>query len=58
MKGIKDFEGFSESGIYEAIQNALKKAGDPANFEVIETLGSQRTRTKRQYQVKIKTECD
>lgn len=55
MKSIEDFTGFSESGIDDAIQKALKKAGDPAHFEVVETLGSQGSQSDRQYQVTLKT---
>ncbi|WP_152571537.1 dodecin domain-containing protein [Legionella norrlandica] len=55
MKSIEDFTGFSESGIDDAIQNALKKAGDPVHFEVIETLSSQGNQSDRQYQVTLKT---
>lgn len=54
MKSIEDFVGVSESGIDDAVQNALKEAGNPRNFEVIETLGSQNNKAKRQYQVTLK----
>ena len=55
MKSIEDFVGFSESGIDDAVQNALENAGNPMHFEVVETLGSQNNKTRRQYQVTLKT---
>lgn len=55
MKSIDDFVGVSESGIDDALQNALKKAGNPTFFEVIEILGTQGHTSDRQYQVKLKT---
>ncbi|HAT7073354.1 TPA: hypothetical protein JAN90_11415 [Legionella pneumophila] len=58
MKSIEDFTGFSESGIDDAIQNALKKAGNPTHFEVVETLGSQDSLSDRRYQVTLKTLSD
>ncbi|WP_298624883.1 dodecin domain-containing protein [uncultured Legionella sp.] len=54
MKSIEDFVGLSEYGIDDAVQNALENAGNPANYEVVETLGSQDNNTKRQYQVTLK----
>ncbi len=54
MKSIEDYIGFSESGIPDAIQNALEKAGNPMQFEVVETLGSQENKTTRQYKVRLK----
>ncbi|HAT9718996.1 TPA: hypothetical protein JBD64_14470 [Legionella pneumophila subsp. pneumophila] len=58
MKSIEDFTGFSESGIDDAIQNALKKAGNPTHFEVVETLGSQDRQSDRRYQATLKTLSD
>lgn len=55
MKSIEDFVGFSESGIDDAVQNALENAGNPMHYEVVETLGSQNNKTRRQYQVTLKT---
>lgn len=55
MKSIEDFVGLSEYGINDAVQNALENAGNPVNYEVIETLGSHNSTTKRQYQVTLKT---
>ncbi|KTD34636.1 hypothetical protein Lmor_1169 [Legionella moravica] len=54
MKSIEDFVGFSEAGIDDAVQNALENAGNPLHFEVVETLGSQKNKTRRQYQVTLK----
>lgn len=55
MKSIEDFVGLSEYGIDDAVQNALEKAGNPLNYEVVETLGFLNNNTKRQYQVTLKT---
>lgn len=54
MKSIEVFTGFSESGIDDAIQNALDNAGNPIHFEVIETLGSRDNKAYRQYQATLK----
>lgn len=54
MKSIEDFIGFSEAGIDDAVQNALENAGNPAAFEVVETLGSQHNTANRQYKVVLK----
>lgn len=48
-----DYIGYSDSGIDEAIENALQQAGEHAYFEVIETRGSQIGDSKRQYQATI-----
>ncbi|ARG96315.1 hypothetical protein [Legionella micdadei] len=48
-----DYIGYSDAGINEAIQNALKKAGEHSYFEVIETRGSQIGEDKRQYEATI-----
>ena len=55
--GIKtgDFTGHSDSGIDEAIQDALEKAGDYARIEVVETRGSQTKGNNRCYQVTLAT---
>ncbi|MCL9684454.1 dodecin family protein [Legionella maioricensis] len=55
MKSIEVFTGFSESGIDDAIQNALDNAGNPIHFEVIETRGSRDNDAYRQYQATLKT---
>ncbi|AHE65750.1 dodecin domain-containing protein [Legionella oakridgensis] len=54
-KKIGDFTGYSNSGIYDAIQNALEKAGEHVYFEVIETCCSQGGEHDRQYQVTLAT---
>ena len=48
-----DFVGYSDAGIDEAIQQALKQAGEHTRYEVIETRGSQIGDNKTQYQVTI-----
>lgn len=55
MKSIEVFTGFSESGIDDAIQNALENAGNPAHFEVIETLGSRDNNVYRRYKATLKS---
>ncbi|MBA4697477.1 MAG: hypothetical protein H2069_08855 [Legionella sp.] len=50
-----EYTGFSCSGITEAIQNALQKAGDHSSIEVVETLSTQVGRGKRYYQVLVST---
>lgn len=55
IKKTGDFTGYSDSGIDEAIQDALEKAGDHARIEVVETRGSQTTDDTRQYQVTLAT---
>jgi flavin-binding protein dodecin len=49
----RDFTGYSEFGIEEAIQDALEKAGDYVRVEIIETRGSQANGDNRQYQVTL-----
>ena len=48
-----DYTGYSTSGIEEAIQNALLKAGDHNRYEIIETRGSQIGDNERHYHVTI-----
>jgi len=55
MNNSGDFIGLSNSGITEALQNALDQAGNPDHFEVIETRGSKDNQTLTQYQVTLKT---
>lgn len=55
MRNVENFTGISDLGIIDALQNALIKAGNPAHFEIIETLGSHDKRAIRQYQVVLKT---
>lgn len=51
---IENYTGYSNTGISEAIKNALEKAGDHARFEIIETRGS-RTGEESNYQVTLAT---
>lgn len=55
MKSSENFTGFSEAGIDEAVQNALENAGNPTDFEVIETIGTHNNTDNRQYKVVLKT---
>lgn len=54
MKSIKDFTGVSQSGIQDAVLNALRIAGNPLHFEIVEILDSLDNRANRQYKVTIK----
>lgn len=54
MKSIEVFKGFSESGIDDAILNALKNAGNPIHFEIIETIGTRDNKAFRKYQAILK----
>lgn len=49
----KEYTGFSDLGITEALKNALQEVGEHTRFEVIETQGSQIGEDKTQYQVTI-----
>ena len=51
----KDFTGYSNMGLDEAIQDALHQAGDYIRVEVIEAAGSQAKGNNRQYQVTLAT---
>jgi flavin-binding protein dodecin len=51
----KDFTGYSDSGIDDALQNALEKVVDFTRVEVVETRGSQTNGGRRQYQVTLAT---
>ena len=48
-----DFTGYSTAGINEAIQDALAKAGDHTQIEVVETRGSLIKGDNPQYQVTL-----
>ncbi len=50
-----DYTGYSTTGINEAIQDALTKAGDYVRIEIIETRGTQVNGDNRQYQVTLAT---
>lgn len=54
-KKIGDFTGHSTSGLDEAIQNALQKAGDHQHFKVVETSCSHAGEHARQYEVTLTT---
>lgn len=55
IKKIGDYTGASTSGINEAVENALEKAGDHSRFEVVETTSSQCRDNNRHYQVTLST---
>ncbi|MDI9818958.1 MULTISPECIES: dodecin domain-containing protein [unclassified Legionella] len=50
-----EYTGSSDSGINEAIQNALQKAGEHTRIEVVETRSSHVGDDKRYYQVTVST---
>lgn len=50
-----DLTGYSNSGIDDAIQNALEKVKDRLRIEVVETRGSQERGGNRQYEVTLAT---
>jgi len=54
-KKIGDFIGYSKLGIQEAIQDALKQAGEHMRFEVVETRCSRADEQHREYQVTLAT---
>ncbi|KTC98667.1 dodecin domain-containing protein [Legionella erythra] len=49
----KDFTGHSESGLEDALAQALQKAGEYQRVEVIETRSSHITEENKSYQVTI-----
>ncbi|WED42719.1 dodecin domain-containing protein [Legionella cardiaca] len=53
-----EYTGSSDSGITEAIQNALAKAGEHTRIEVVETRSSHIGENTRYYQVLISTFTD
>ncbi|KTC87004.1 dodecin domain-containing protein [Legionella brunensis] len=53
-----EYTGSSNTGISEAIQNALAKASEHARIEIIETRSSQIGEDKRYYQVLLNTFAD
>ncbi|KTD20161.1 dodecin domain-containing protein [Legionella londiniensis] len=55
IKKIGYFTGYSNSGIQEALENALEKAGDHLHFEVVETSCFQAGENDREYQVTLST---
>lgn len=51
---IGDYTGYSDSGITDAIENALQKAVEQHTyFEIIETRGTHASEGKRHYQVTL-----
>ncbi len=53
MSKSNDYTGYSNTGINEAIKDALEKAGKTKKVAVIETRGSQIKGEKRHYQVTL-----
>ncbi|WP_419419899.1 hypothetical protein ACNVED_00920 [Legionella sp. D16C41] len=51
----RDYTGFSEESLNEAISNALEKAENHSHFEVIEARSSQFADNKRYYYVTLAT---
>lgn len=51
----EDFTGYSDSGIDKAMEDALDKAGNPTQVEIVETRGSHINGDNRQYQVTLAT---
>jgi flavin-binding protein dodecin len=54
----RDYTGFSEESLNEAIANALEKAKKHSHFEIIEARSSQFADNKRHYHVTLATFCD
>ncbi|HHF7344393.1 TPA: dodecin domain-containing protein [Legionella feeleii] len=51
---IGDYTGYSDSGLTDAIENALQKAVEQhSHFEIIETRGIHAGEDKRHYQVTL-----
>lgn len=51
----RDYIGYSETSIADAIANALQKAGEHSHFQVIETRSSQFPDNKCYYHVTLTT---
>ncbi len=58
MKNTGYYTGYSQSGIDEAIENALQQAGEHSRCEIIETMGSQNHLDQKHYQVTVSTYID
>lgn len=58
MDSSKMYTGFSDTGIEEAISNALSHAGDPTHFEIVETLGCHDNNATCHYQAILKTHLE
>ncbi|STX50124.1 Uncharacterised protein [Legionella busanensis] len=54
----RDYTGFSEESLNEAILNALEKAQEHSHVEVIESRSSLFTDNIRHYYVTLATFCD
>ncbi len=54
----KDYTGYSESSIEDAITDALEKIGQHRQVEVIETRSSQHGTNQNQYQATLTTQDD
>lgn len=52
-KKTEEFIGYSESGIAEAVDDALQKAGEHARIEVVETRGSKAKGDDQHYEVTL-----
>lgn len=50
-----DFIGYSNSGIHDAVQNALEEAGDPTRFKIIETSCRHDEDDERHYHAMVAT---
>jgi len=51
----RDYTGYSDESLNEAINNALQKSEEHSHFEVIETRSSQFRDDRRHYQVTLTT---
>ena len=58
MKNKGYFTGFSETGIDDAIQNALLEAGEFSKCEIVETFGVQDHLDQKQYHATLLTYID
>lgn len=52
---LGDYTGYSETGIEEAVADALEQAGEHTRIEIVETRGSQAKGKHRHYQVTVAT---
>lgn len=51
----RDYTGYSNESLQQAIHDALKKSDEHSHFEVIETRSSQFVDERRQYQATVTT---
>jgi len=54
----RDYTGYSEASLDEAIADALQKADEHSHFEVIETRSSHFPNNQCHYYVTLTTFCD